>query len=154
MEEQVVQMQQMQQMTPGISWGMIIGWLVFYLFFVYCMAELARKLGMPFGKAFIWALIPIANIFLIIKLAQKPMWWFILLLIPVANIVVSILMWMSISELRGKPGWWGIMIGLVPIANIVFFLMLVFGKGGAAPAAPSTPAYTPPAPPPAAPPAT
>ncbi len=118
-------------MSQGMGVGMIIFWLVFYLFFAYCIARLAKKFGMPMGKAFIWAVIPIANIFLLLKLAAKPMWWFILLLIPIVNIVITILMWMSISEKLGKPGWWGIMIGLVPFANIVFFLMLVFGKGEA-----------------------
>ena len=51
------------------------------------------------------------------------MWWFIL-----------IILWMAICEKLGKPGWWGIMISLVPIANLVFFLMLVFGKEEARPA--------------------
>lgn len=129
-QEEAIKMQ-VQQMSPHMGIGMIIFWIVFYLFFAYCIARLAKKFGMPMGKAFIWAVIPIANIFLLLKLAAKPMWWFILLLIPIVNIIISILVWMSISEKLGKPGWWGIMIGLVPIANIVFFLMLVFGKGEA-----------------------
>ena len=127
MEEEVMKMQ-VEQMPPAVGIGMIIFWIVFYVFFAYCIARLATKFGMPLGKAFIWALIPIANIFLLLKLAAKPMWWFILLLIPIVNIVISIMIWMAISEKLGKPGWWGIMIGLVPVANIIFFLMLVFGK--------------------------
>lgn len=119
---------QVEQMPAQVSAGMIVMWIVFYLFFAYCIARLANKMGMPLGKAFIWALIPIANIFLLLKLAAKPYWWFILLLIPIVNIVISILMWMAIAERLGKPGWWGVMIGIVPFANIVFFLMLVFGK--------------------------
>jgi hypothetical protein len=129
-EQEVVQiqMQQMQQMGQGIGMGMIIGYIVVYLFCVYCLARLATKFGMPMGKAFIWALIPIVNVFLILKLSAKPMWWFILMLIPIVNIVISILVWMSIAERLGKPGWWGVMIGIVPFANIIFFLMLVFGE--------------------------
>lgn len=119
---------QVEQMPAQVSAGMIVMWIVFYAFFAYCIARLAQKMGMPLGKAFIWALIPIANIFLLLKLAAKPYWWFILLLIPIVNIVISILMWMAIAERLGKPGWWGVMIGIVPFANIVFFLMLVFGK--------------------------
>ena len=127
MNETVMQMQ-MQQAAAGMGMGMIIGYIVVYLFCVYCLARLATKFGMPMGSSFVWALIPIANVFLILKLSTKPMWWFILMLIPIANIVVSILVWMAIAERLGKPGWWGIMIGIVPIANIVFFLMLVFGE--------------------------
>jgi len=76
----------------------------------------------------VWALIPIANLFLLLKLAGKPMWWFVLMLIPIVNFVIIILLWMGICEQLGKPGWWGIMIALVPVANLVFFLMLVFGQ--------------------------
>ena len=119
---------QAQQMGAGIGVGMIIFYLVLYVFFAYCLARLGQKMGMPMGTAFLWAVIPIANLFYLLKLGAKPMWWFILMLIPIANIVISILVWMSISEKLSKPGWWGIMIGIVPFANIVFFLMLVFGK--------------------------
>lgn len=134
MEEEMVKMQ-VQQMPQGVGIGMIIFWLVFYLFFAYCLARLARKFGMPMKDAFIWAVIPIANIFLLLKLGEKPYWWFVLLLIPIVNIVISILIWISVCERLGKPGWWGIMIGLVPIVNIVLFLILVFGKGEARAAA-------------------
>lgn len=134
MEEQVmrIQMEQMQQMGAGMGVGLMIFWLVIYVFFAFCLAKIANKLGMPLGKAFIWAIIPIANIFLFLKIATKPMWWFILLLIPLVNIVIGILAWMAIAERRGKPGWWGIVIGLVPIVNIIFILILAFGKEGTA----------------------
>ena len=132
MEQQ--QMLEMQQMSSGMGVGMIIVWVVFYVFFAYCLARLAVKRGMPFGSSFIWAIIPIANVFLLLKLGDKPMWWFILMLIPIVNIVIMIVTWMAIAEKLGKPGWWGVMIGLVPIANIVFFLMLVFGDAKAQPA--------------------
>jgi len=102
--------------------------LAFYVFFAYCLARIAKKEGLPFQSSFIWALIPIANYFLMFKLGGKPMWWFILLLIPIVNFIILILMWMGIAEKFGRPGWWGVMIAIVPIANIIFFLMLVFGE--------------------------
>lgn len=116
------------QMDAVLGVGMIIFWIVLLVFFAYCLARIAKNLGMPFGSSFVWALIPIANIFLIIKMSGKPMWWFILFLIPIVNIVISVLIWMALAEKLGKPGWWGIMIGIVPVANIIFFLMLAFGK--------------------------
>ena len=131
MEEQVMQMQ-MQQMGAGVVVGMIIFWVVFYVFFAFVLAKIANKLGMPLRKAFIWALIPIANIFLFLKIAAKPTWWFILFLIPIANIVAGILAWMAIAERRGKPGWWGILIVLLPFVNIILILILAFGKEGMA----------------------
>ncbi len=129
MNEQVMNEQiqmQMQQAGAGLGIGMIIFILVMYVFFAYCLARLAVKSGMPFGSSFIWAIIPIANVFLMLKIADKPMWWIILMFIPIANLVVAILVWMSIAERMGRPPWWGVVIGLVPIVNIVLFLMLVF----------------------------
>ena len=49
-------------------------------------------------------------------------------LIPIYNLIVM-------CRIGGKPGWWVVMMLLVPIANIVFFIMLLnaiaknFGKG-------------------------
>lgn len=126
---QIEKMQDLQQMgATGIGIGMIIFWIVLYVFFAYCLARIAKNLGMDFGSSFVWALVPIANIFLLFKLAAKPMWWFILILIPIVNIVIGILVWMAISERLGRPAWWGVIIGLVPFANLVFFLILAFGK--------------------------
>jgi hypothetical protein len=64
------------------------------------------------------AWIPIANIFLMLSIAKKPMWWFILFLVPLANIVVAIMVWMAVAEARNKPNWWGILT-IVPVVNIV-----------------------------------
>ena len=129
-EEQIMEVQQMQidQIGTGMGAGMIVFILATYIFWAYSLATLASKLDMPFGKSFIWALIPIANIFLVLKLAAKPMWWFILYIIPIVNIVVNVLVWIAICENRGKPGWWGVLISLVPIANIIFFLMVCFSS--------------------------
>ncbi|MCC6272740.1 MAG: hypothetical protein IT572_04685 [Deltaproteobacteria bacterium] len=77
------------------------------------------------------SLIPIVNIVFILQLAQKPIWWIILLIIPIVNLVILVLVWMKIAERRGKPGWWGVLM-LIPIANFIVLLILAFGKGGGA----------------------
>jgi hypothetical protein len=45
-------------------------------------------------------------------------WWFILMLIPLVNIVVFILVWMGIAEARQKPNWWGILV-IVPFFGLI-----------------------------------
>jgi len=64
------------------------------------------------------AWIPIANVFLMLQIARKPIWWIILCLIPLVNIIILIVIWMGIAEARGKPSWWGILM-IVPIANLI-----------------------------------
>jgi hypothetical protein len=64
------------------------------------------------------AWIPIANIFLMLSIAKKPMWWFVLFLVPLVNIVIAIMVWMAVAEARHKPNWWGILT-IVPGVNLV-----------------------------------
>lgn len=127
------QMQRMQEFgSSGLGAGMIAFMIVLFgaiwIFGAYCLARLARNVGMPFKESFVWGLIPIANAFLLLKIAAKPYWWLILFLVPFVNVIFSVLVWMAVAERMGRPGWWGIMIALVPFANIVFMFMLVFGK--------------------------
>lgn len=64
------------------------------------------------------AWIPIANVFLMLQIAKKPIWWIILCLIPLVNIIILIVIWMGIAEARGKPSWWGILM-IVPLVNLI-----------------------------------
>ena len=64
------------------------------------------------------AWIPIANIILMLNIAKKPLWWILLFLIPLVNIVIGIIVWMAIAEARNKPNWWGILF-IVPVVNII-----------------------------------
>ncbi len=52
-----------------------------------------------------------------LKIAQKPICWIVLFLIPLVNIVIGVLLWMEIAEARGKARWLGILI-LIPFVNL------------------------------------
>jgi hypothetical protein len=101
-------------------------WLFFigiYLVFSWLLYRIACNAGQR--KDAWWALIPILNLFLICKAAQKPMWWVLLCLIPLVNIVILAVMFWKISENCGQHGFWGIAM-LVPFINIVALLVLAF----------------------------
>jgi hypothetical protein len=88
---------------------------VIYVYMALALMTIATKTNTPNG----WlAWIPIANIFLMFNIAGKPAWWFILILIPLVNIVIAIIVWMAIAEARHKPNWWGILM-IVPVINII-----------------------------------
>jgi len=55
----------------------------------------------------------------------KPLWWILLLFIPLVNIIVGIIVWMAIAERRGKPSWVGILI-IVPILGVFIPAYLAF----------------------------
>jgi hypothetical protein len=64
------------------------------------------------------AWIPIANIILLLNIAKKPVWWIVLFLIPLVNIIIVIMVWMAVAEARGKPNWVGILT-LVPVVGML-----------------------------------
>lgn len=89
--------------------------LVGYVYVSLALQTIATKTSTQNG----WlACIPIVNIFLMLDITKKPLWWFILFLIPLVNIVIAVIVWMGIAEARQRPNWWGILT-IVPIANLV-----------------------------------
>ena len=89
--------------------------LAAYVYMALAVQTIAKKTG----TANDWlAWIPIANLFLMLSVAKKPMWWFILFLIPLVGVVMMIIVWMAVAEARGKPNWWGVLM-IVPLVNFV-----------------------------------
>lgn len=72
-----------------------------------------------------WAiLVPIYNLIVMCEIAEKPTWWVVLFLLPVANIVFLIIMLNEISKKFGKgPGF---TVGMVFLQQI-FFAILGYG---------------------------
>ena len=86
--------------------------------YVYCalaMQTIAQKTHTE-NPWLAW--IPIVNIVLILNIAKKPIWWFLLFLIPLVNIVICVIVWMAVAEARNKPNWWGILI-IVPVVGLI-----------------------------------
>lgn len=79
-----------------------------------------EKAGAP-GWA---AIIPIYNLYIMTKMAEKPAWWIVLMLIPIVNIIVLILISMPIAKKFGKSEGFGI--GMA-ILSFIFWPILGFG---------------------------
>jgi hypothetical protein len=86
---------------------MMVFMLLFYVFFGYCLMVIAQKTG--HGDNGWWGFIPILNVLLMFQIAGKPLWWIILLLIPIVNLVIIILTYLAMAEARGKPAWMGLL---------------------------------------------
>jgi hypothetical protein len=103
----------------AIAGTMLLFVLVFvaagYIYVSLALQTIANKTG-TINAWLAW--IPIANIFLMLSIAKKPMWWFVLCLIPLVNIVILVMIWMGVAEARHKPAWWGIMT-IIPLINII-----------------------------------
>lgn len=99
----------------GPVYLMIAVFVVAYIYFALALQTIARKTNTANGW---WAWIPILQIVLSLNVARKPIWWIVLCLVPIVNIVMWLLIWMGIAEARNRPSWWGILL-LVPLVNLI-----------------------------------
>ena len=70
------------------------------------------------------ALIPIYNIWVLVEISGKGALWFVLMLLPVVNILASIIVHIELAEQFGKGTAYKV--GLIFLAP-VFYLLLAFG---------------------------
>jgi hypothetical protein len=85
------------------------------------MWKLFSKAGKP-G----WAtIVPVYNTIVLIDIAKKPLWWILLLFIPIVNIVFAIKIMASISKNFGRGT--GTTVGLI-FLPMIFMLILGFGS--------------------------
>jgi len=69
-------------------------------------------------------LIPIVNIYYLCKIAGRPGWWVILLLIPIVNLIVTAIVSIDLAKAFGKGTGFGIGLWLL---GIIFYPILAFG---------------------------
>lgn len=111
----------------GGAGGAIGGALIFIIWLAIIVLVIAglwktfTKAGQP-GWA---AIIPIVNIYFLLKIAGRPGWWLVLFLIPIVNIVISIIVYFDIARSFGKGVLFAI--GLILLTPI-FFCILGFGS--------------------------
>ncbi|WP_426593684.1 DUF5684 domain-containing protein [Cellulomonas sp. McL0617] len=117
--------------TSSGATGLIFGiYLVAYIaLFVIPMWVIFTKAG----EAGWQSIIPIWNYIVLIKISGKPMWWIILFLIPIVNIVIWILVLNGLSASFGHGA--GFTVGLF-FLSVIFYYILAFdgsqyrGPGG------------------------
>lgn len=100
-----------------------MGWIIYLAIVVAVIAgfwKAFEKAGAP-GWA---AIIPIYNIYILTKMADRPGWWVILALIPLVNIVVLIIMSMTIATKFGKSEGFGWGLALL---SFIFWPIVGFG---------------------------
>ncbi|MBW2509510.1 MAG: signal peptidase I, partial [Deltaproteobacteria bacterium] len=94
--------------------------LAIVAFFLAVMWKIFEKAGKP-GWA---AIIPIYNIVVLLEIVGRPVWWILLLLIPIVNIVVGFLLALDLSRSFGHD--LAFALGLF-FLGFVFYPILAFG---------------------------
>lgn len=97
------------------------GGLLVWLLMVAGMWAMFTKAGQP-GWA---AIIPIYNIYILFKLADKSGWWLLLLLIPIVNLIVLFIVMSTVAEKFGKGFLFTLGMMFLPF---IFYPILGFGS--------------------------
>ena len=105
----------------------LLSWLVslvLYVFYCYCLKLICERTGKEPG-ILIW--IPLLQLFPLLRAADLSYWTFLLLFVPIANVVLIIMMWAKILKAMGRNPWLLILL-LVPIVNMFYLPYLAFAN--------------------------
>jgi hypothetical protein len=110
----------------GIIAGSVIGalflWILYIaviFFYLFCMWKIFVKAGKP-GWA---AIVPFYNIYVELEILGQPWWFLLLMFVPVANLVISIMMIFGLAKVFGKSIGFGF--GML-FLSIIFIPILAF----------------------------
>ncbi len=106
-------------MHGGTSVFVLILDLVFAVLMIVSMWKIFEKAGEP-GWA---SIIPFYNLYVILKISDKPGWWLILFFIPIVNLIMIIITIFALAGKFGKGG--GFAVGMI-LLPIIFFPILAF----------------------------
>ena len=108
-----------QGTPPGpVFW---ICWFAFAILMIAALWKVFTKAGQPGWPS----IVPILNTYFLCKVAGRPGWWVILMLIPFVNFVIWIILCIDVAKSFRKGVGFGIGLLLLPI---IFFPILGFGS--------------------------
>lgn len=99
--------------------GYLITALIVGVLSIVAMWKIFTKAGKP-GWA---SIVPIYNMYVLFEIAGMSGWMFLLLLIPIANIIVTFMLYIKLAKAFGKGVGFGL--GLI-FLNTIFTLILGF----------------------------
>lgn len=109
--------------AAGVGIGMLIFYLILYVFYGYCMYKIFQKAGREDAWA---AFVPIYNLIVLLEIIKKPVWWIILFLIPFVNLYAS---WVMNDRLaKGFAKETPIYTILLFFLGFIFIPVLAFGS--------------------------
>ncbi len=110
------------QESGGGLFGIIF--LVIWLAIVIVVVAGSWKMFVKAGKPGWACLVPFYNIIVMLEIVGRPLWWIVLFLIPIVNLVAAILLSIDLAKSFGKGVGFGIGILLL---GFIFVPLLGFG---------------------------
>jgi len=115
-------LQQGSDNAGGIFGGLCGG--IFGIAFAILVIAAYWKIFVKAGQPGWASIIPIYNLFVLLKVVGRPWWWLLLMLVPFLNIVIMVIVLNDLSKAFGHGV--GFTLGLI-FLNVIFFLILGFG---------------------------
>lgn len=118
---------QQQELTPeqtAAAGAAATIFMVIYLAVILLIVASMWKIFVKAGKPGWAAIVPIYNLIVLLEISGKPVWWFLLLLIPFVNFIILALVCISLAKNFGKGAGFGL--GLLFLSPI-FYPILAFG---------------------------
>jgi hypothetical protein len=124
------------QQEDGGGIAGLFGSLLYFAFIVVLIAAM-WKIFTKAGKPGWAAIVPIYNTIVLLQIIGRPLWWIVLLFIPIANLIVLVIAMIDLAKSFGKG--MGFAVGLI-LLSPVFVPLLGFGDARYLGPAASTPA--------------
>ncbi|ADG70033.1 conserved hypothetical protein [Planctopirus limnophila DSM 3776] len=105
----------------GIAMVILVIELALIVLLIAGLWKVFTKAGKP-GWA---AIIPIYNMIVLLEIVGRPIWWFLLLLVPCVGIIFAVIIYIDLAKSFGKDVAWGIGLVLLPF---IFIPLLGFGS--------------------------
>ena len=97
-------------------------WLAILIVAIAAGWKVFEKAGQP-GWAVI---IPFFNIYIMLKIVGRPAWWLLLMLIPLVNVVISVIVAIDMAKSFGQSAAFGVV--LLFLLGGIGYLILAFGS--------------------------
>ena len=97
-------------------------WIIIFLVFQIIYFLSTWKLFIKAGEKPIYSLIPFYNLIIMMKIIKRPKWWFILLFIPVINLLMTGVIIIEILRSFGKNSNLDTLIGLVSLGTYITYI--------------------------------
>lgn len=97
-------------------------WLVIMAVSIMASWKLYAKAGQAGWKS----IIPIYNAYVLLKIVGRPGWWLLLLLIPLVNIIISLIIAIDLGKSFGKSAAYSVI--MLWLLSLIGYCLLAFGK--------------------------
>jgi hypothetical protein len=110
----------MPALPKAAIFGIVAGAVLLFVLLIVSLWKVFEKAGQAGWKS----LIPIYNYVVFLNIIVRPVWWVILLFVPIVSFIVIIVMHVDLAKRFGKGALFGLGLCLLPF---IFFPLLAFG---------------------------